>query len=325
MDTPDFFFNRAGRVRAFWRLAVFTAAYMVVQMALFLGLRFGMAVLLPKGSGRLLIETGWGFVVQSLIIFGAAAAVGLACSAALEELPWRALGWARHRGWLRDTLKGLLVGALSVGLAAALGAALGSYKFSFAAAAGAEAVGRTLLVSCVIFVLGSASEEMLFRGYPFQTLLRSWPLWAAIIPTSVPFALVHLTNPNVAPGFTFVNTVLAGVLLGVAYWRTRSLWFPFGLHWGWNYAQGAFIGSPVSGITSITPDPVLNFSDTGPAWLGGGGYGIEGGALCTLALALTTLYVWRTRLLSATPEMSKYTDGENPQEAPPEGIHLSLK
>lgn len=325
MDTPDFFFNRAGRVRAFWRLAAFTAVYIFVLSALSIVVRFGLAAVLGKGAGRLLAETGWGFVVQSLVFFTAAALVGWGCSLALEELPWRALGWARHRGWAGDVLKGLLVGALSVGLAAALGAALGSYKFSLGGEAGAGAVGRTLLFSCVVFVLGSASEEMLFRGYPLQTILRAWPFRVAFVPTSIVFALVHMGNPNVAPGFTFVNTFLAGVMLVVAYWRTRSLWFPFALHWGWNYAQGALIGSPVSGITNITPDPLLNFSDTGPAWLGGGGYGIEGGALCTLALLLTTLYVWRTSLLSASPEMSKYTDGENPQEMPGEHIHLNLR
>ncbi len=90
---------------------------------------------------------------------------------------------------------------------------------------------RTLVFSGIVFLLGAAAEEMLFRGYPLQTLMRSWPLWVALVPVSVPFALVHLANPNVAPGFTFVNTVLAGVWLGVAYWRTRSLWFPLGLHW----------------------------------------------------------------------------------------------
>ena len=325
MDLPDFFVNRAGRLRAFWRLAAFTVVYMCVLTGLFLAVRFGAARVLPKGSGRLLAETGWGFAVQSLIFFAAAALVGWVCALALEELPWRSLGWALHRRWSRDLVKGLLIGALSVGLAAALGAALGSYRFSLGGEGGSGAVARTLLVSCVIFLMGAAAEEMLFRGYPLQTILRAWPFRLALIPTSVVFGLVHMDNPNVAPAFTFVNTFLAGVLLVVAYWRTRSLWFPFGLHWGWNYAQGALLGSPVSGIKSITPHPVLNFSDTGPAWLGGGAYGIEGGALCTLALALTTLYVWRTRLLSATPEMRQYTEGENPEDTRGEGGHLNLQ
>jgi CAAX protease family protein len=165
-------------------------------------------------------------------------------------------------------------------------------------------------------MLGAAAEEMLFRGYPLQTLMRSWPVWVALIPTSVPFALVHLDNPNVVPGFTMANTVLAGAWLAIAYWRTRSLWFPLGVHWGWNWMQGAVIGSPVSGITKITPNPLMHFADQGPAWIGGGAYGIEGGAACTLALIVSMLFIWRTRLVSATPELKHFTDGENPALKP---------
>ena len=81
--------------------------------------------------------------------------------------------------------------------------------------------------------------------------------------------------------------------------------------------QGAVLGSPVSGITQITPDPLLRFTDAGPAWIGGGAYGIEGGAACTLALVIATLILWRTRLVSATEEMRRYTDGENPNPPGP--------
>jgi membrane protease YdiL (CAAX protease family) len=237
----------------------------------------------------------------------------------LEDLPWRSLGWAPHKGWLRDTLFGLLLGGAAICVAALVGVTAGGYSFGFAlpGSAGPSAMARTAVVSGVIFLLGAAAEEMLFRGYPLQTMMRSWPLWAALVPVSVPFALVHLANPNVVPGFTFANTVLAGVWLGVAYWRTRSLWFPLGLHTGWNWVQGAVLGSPVSGITKITPDPLLRFADSGPSWLGGGPYGIEGGAACTVALVLSTLFIWRTSLLKATPELRQYTDGENPNTGAP--------
>ena len=60
--------------------------------------------------------------------------------------------------------------------------------------------------------------------------------------TSVPFAFAHLSNPNVVPGVTFANTALAGIWLAAAYLRTRSLWFPLGVHWAWNWALGAFFG-----------------------------------------------------------------------------------
>jgi len=317
----DFFYNRAGRLRSVWRLAVFAVAYLIAVSAGFTGTDVALALVLPRETYRwLLVESGWGFILQSVVLFLPAALVGWGCAWWLEELPWRSLGWALHKGWLRDTLFGLLLGGASICVAALVGMAVGGYHFTLQGSAGGAALARTLVVSGVIFLLGAAAEEMLFRGYPLQTLMRSWPLWVALIPVSVPFALVHLANPNVVPGFTFANTVLAGVWLCVAYWRTRSLWFPLGLHASWNWAQGALLGSPVSGITKIAPDPLLRFSDAGPAWLGGGDYGIEGGAACTLALALSTLFIWRTRLLTATPELRQYTDGENPN---PETPHVT--
>ncbi|HEX6184797.1 MAG TPA: type II CAAX endopeptidase family protein [Pyrinomonadaceae bacterium] len=319
----DFFYNDAGRLRSVWRLAVFGAAYLAAATAIFLLAEFAAKLLLPREVYDLFFVGTFGFIIQSVLLFVPAALIGLGCALVLEELPWRSLGWALHKGWLRDTLFGLLVGGAAICFAAAVGVTLGGYGFTFNGAAAGAATARTLVVSGVIFLLGAAAEEMLFRGYPLQTLMRSWPLWVALIPVSVPFALVHLANPNVVPGFTFANTVLAGVWLCVAYWRTRSLWFPLGLHFGWNWVQGAVLGSPVSGITKITPDPLLRFTlnDTGPVWLSGGSYGIEGGALCTLALVLSIIFVWRTRLLTATPELRQYTDGENPN---PQTPHITL-
>ncbi|HWS86883.1 MAG TPA: type II CAAX endopeptidase family protein [Pyrinomonadaceae bacterium] len=315
----DFFYNDAGRLRSVWRLAVFTVAYLAVTTGAFLLTDFAGRLLLPRDAYGFIFE-GWpGFLIQSFLLFVTAAAIGWGCAAVLEELPWRSLGWALHRGWLRDTLLGTLGGGVAVCLAAVVGLAAGGYSFAFADSTGAG-LAKTLVGSFVIFLLGAAAEEMLFRGYPFQTLLRSWPVWVALIPLSVPFALVHLANPNVAPGFTFANTVLAGVWLCVAFWRTRSLWLPLGLHFGWNWVQGALLGSPVSGIKGITPYPLLQFTDAGPAWIGGGAYGIEGGAACTLALVVATLFTWRTGLLKADSELRQYTDSENPN---PEVPHVT--
>jgi membrane protease YdiL (CAAX protease family) len=311
----DIFYNGAGRLRSVWRLAVFAVAYLAVSTAAFMLTEFAGALLLPPAAYKFFFEGSPGFIIQSFLLYVPAAFLSWGCAVFLEDLPWRSLGWSRHRGWLRDALKGTLGGGVAVCLAAFVGVAAGGYRFAAADATGGMA--KTLVGSFVIFLLGAAAEEMLFRGYPLQTLMRSWPAWAALIPVSVPFALVHLWNPNVVPGFTFANTVLAGVWLCVAYWRTRSLWFPLGLHFGWNWVQGALLGSPVSGIRSIAPHPLLSFADAGPAWVGGGGYGIEGGAACTLALVLATLFTWRTGLLTATPEMKQYTDGENPNPQAP--------
>jgi hypothetical protein len=126
----------------------------------------------------------------------------------------------------------------------------------------------------------------------------------------------------VVRGFTFINTTLAGVWLAVAYLRTRSLWFPLGIHWSWNWTMGAVLGLPVSGINQITPQPLMRAVDQGPAWLTGGSYGIEGGAACTLVLLISTLFIWRTRFVYATDEMKSLTDKENP--APDSGAPITI-
>jgi hypothetical protein len=50
--------------------------------------------------------------------------------------------------------------------------------------------------------------------------------------------------------------------------------------------------------------------------LTGGSYGIEGGIAATIALALSTLFVWRTSIISADPELKKLTSEENPVTHP---------
>src|ERR1044072_3074465 len=203
----DFFYNDAGRLRSVWRLAIFGAAFLAVATALFMLTELMGALLLPQGAYRFIYKGSPWFVIQSLLLFVPAALIGWGCALMLEDLPWRSLGWGLHHGWMRDALFGTFVGGVAICVAALVGVAAGSYKFSVADVMGE--VAKTLVVSFVIFLAGAAAEEMLFRGYPFQTLLRSWPLWVALLLASAPFALVHLLNPNVAPGFTFVNTALA--------------------------------------------------------------------------------------------------------------------
>jgi hypothetical protein len=80
--------------------------------------------------------------------------------------------------------------------------------------------------------------------------------------------------------------------------------------------MSAVLGLPVSGITSLTPNPLFHATDTGPAWLTGASYGLEGGAACTIALIISILFIWRTRLVSPTEEMMRLTDQENPERTP---------
>ena len=243
-------------------------------------------------------------------LFGIAVLAGWGCGRMLEGLPWRALGWSLHKGALRDLLVGSLVGSVSLVIATAIATAYGGLRFSFTGQGAIFAIGKTLVLSGLMFVIAAAAEEALFRGYALQTFTRARLVWLGVLLTSVPFALVHLENPNVVAGFTFINTSLAGVWLAVAYLRTRSLWFPLGIHCAWNWTMAAVLGIPVSGITTLTPNPLLHASDLGPAWLTGGAYGLEGGAACTIALIVSILFVARTKLVSASIEMLNLTSHE---------------
>ncbi|HEX8887689.1 MAG TPA: CPBP family intramembrane glutamic endopeptidase [Pyrinomonadaceae bacterium] len=233
-----------------------------------------------------------------------------------ENLPPRALGWGFTRGWLKDFFIGSLIGAVSLLLATAFPAMTGSLKFTLNAPLLLATIGKTVLTSIPIFIIAAAAEEAIFQGYPLQTMARSHLAWVSIIITSIIFSSGHLDNPNVVPGFTFINTAIAGAWLAIAYLKTRNLWFPLGIHWAWNWTMAAVMGLPVSGITRLTPDPLLRATDSGPAWITGGTYGIEGGAACTIALILSTIFIWRTQLISADPEMLRLTDQENPQRTP---------
>jgi membrane protease YdiL (CAAX protease family) len=241
----------------------------------------------------------------------AALGAGYLCARLLEGLPWRSLGMTLHERWLRDLVIGSAIGFAALALAVGIATVAGGLTFSFGGGEALFAAWKSLLSSIVLFIVAALAEEAAFRGYGLQTLTRAKLTWLGVLLTSLPFGLVHLGNPNVVPVVTFSNTVLAGVWLAIAYLRTRSLWCPLGVHFGWNWALGWFFGLPVSGIRLVS-NPLLQGDDVGPKWLTGGTYGIEGGVACTIAVVVFILFVWRTRWLSATPELLELTSEENP-------------
>jgi membrane protease YdiL (CAAX protease family) len=311
MDAQQIFINSVGRLRSGWRLLIFIVVYVALLFLLSTIVRVGYAVGLQLAPGRTLE----GFIedlVFRLILLASALFAGYLCNRWLEGLPWRALGLTPHTRWWRDFVIGSLIGLVSLALATAVAAAVGGLRFTASPRSMLLTVVQTLLMSALLFIFAALAEEALFRGYPLQTLARANLAWLAVLLTSVPFAATHLQNPNVVKGFTFINTALAGVWLAVAYLRTRSLWLPLGVHWAWNWALGSLFGLPVSGITTIASNPLLHGTDLGPPWLTGGSYGIEGGVACTIALIISTIFIWRTSLVSPTEEMKKLTSLENP-------------
>ncbi|MGH9675190.1 MAG: lysostaphin resistance A-like protein [Bryobacteraceae bacterium] len=140
-----------------------------------------------------------------------------------------------------------------------------------------------------ILLFGAVGEEMLFRGYGFQVLVRVAGPYATILPTSALFALAHYGNPN-STRLSVVNTLLWGVIFGCAVLRSGDLWLPIGIHFGWNWVLPLF-GVNLSGFTMKTSGYVMHWK-IGELW-SGGDYGPEAGLLCVLVLALLFAYLFK--------------------------------
>jgi len=103
-----------------------------------------------------------------------------------------------------------------------------------------------------ICIMAPLVEELVFRGIIQGELRKAMPEWAAIIIQAVVFALFHMQAIQI----TYV--VLPGLLLGLAYYWSRSLWVPIIMHMVFN-----FFGSvlPAMAGTDETLNNILSISE----------------------------------------------------------------
>jgi uncharacterized protein len=209
-----------------------------------------------------------------------------------------ALGLALRRGWGRELAIGFGVGmALQLFVA---GIFLATRTVYYSGRGGYELqFWHRVLANVALFAVAATVEELAFRGYGFQKLIESLGAPAALLLTSLIFGLLHLGNPN-ATFFSTTNTILAGIILGIPYIRTRSMWMQIGLHWAWNLTMATLVSLPVSGIDFGTH--FFSTQSSGPGWLTGGIYGPEGGAAVTIASLAGIAWLLGTRQLSSSPK-----------------------
>ena len=149
-------------------------------------------------------------------------------------------------------------------------------------------VGTVIFVG-ILLAAGSIGEEIFFRGYGFQELMTAAGPWATIVPVGVLFALLHGSNPG-ADYLSTANTAGFGILFGYAYLRSRDLWLPMGLHFGWNMALPLF-GVNVSGLRMKVTGYEMSWT-AGSLW-SGGEYGPEASVLTSVALFALCLYLYK--------------------------------
>jgi membrane protease YdiL (CAAX protease family) len=264
----------------------------------------------------------------------AALAASAVAMESLEGIPVAALGIPVDAAAPRELGRGFLLGAGLIGLAVLVLALTGSVTWRPAAGAGVAGWSRALLGLGFFLLVAAFFEELLLRGYPLQALAERYGGVVAIGVTSAAFAVLHAGNPglgrallegpSLAEILPLVNLGLAGVVLGLAYWRTYSLWFATGVHFGWNWIMGFAADLPVSGLEPGQPGyalfdtPGFDAVVTGPQLWTGGSFGPEGGLAVTAASLLGIGWLAttgrlrrsiRVRALNPLPDRGTGSDG----------------
>ncbi|HHY87147.1 MAG TPA: CPBP family intramembrane metalloprotease [Verrucomicrobia bacterium] len=168
----------------------------------------------------------------------------------------RDIGLTRPSGQWKNLMGGFLLGFLSLALLAGAALMFGPRDFrdEIEPVRLVRRLGNAALTAVVVSVL----EEILFRGALFGSLRKVFHWVLALVLSSMIYALVHFMEsaratgpiewysglqllPQMLRGFGvldavipgFFNLTAAGMLLGLAYQRTGTLYFPIGLHAGW--------------------------------------------------------------------------------------------
>ena len=141
-------------------------------------------------------------------------------------------------------------------------------------------------------LLAATVEETLIRGFLFRIVQMLGGTWIAILISSAFFGAGHAFNPGATVTSSIAIALEAGVLLAAAYVLTGRLWFPMGLHAGWNFSEGSLYGLSVSGFTA--KNALTHGILKGPVILTGGAFGPEASIVAVgLCFGTAVLLLWR--------------------------------
>ncbi|RMH64259.1 MAG: CPBP family intramembrane metalloprotease [Calditrichaeota bacterium] len=184
------------------------------------------------------------------------------------------------RGMFKNLATGMVIGALLQSLTIAVIYLSGGYRIM-------DVHPVYFLIPPLTMGLTSAiMEEILVRGIIFRILEEKMGSYIALGISALLFGFMHLANPNSSLWVAAGLVIQAGLLLGMAYIYSRSLWLPIAIHFAWNFTQSAIFGARVSGLEISRT--LITSRISGPAWLTGGGFGPEGSVQATLFSLIVT-------------------------------------
>lgn len=182
----------------------------------------------------------------------------------------RAVSELGLEGAWREYGAGFVLGALMVCASVAGIAALGGLR------ALSLAPGHIIVLPLLMHITVGLVEEMLMRGIFFKVVEQSAGSWLALLASGLLFGAMHLVNDNISL-LGIANIAASGVFFAAAFLLTGRLWLCAALHAGWNFAQDGIFSLAVSGHQ--VKQGLLVTELSGPDWLTGGAFGIEGSAV----------------------------------------------
>lgn len=273
---PTLLRDAHGQLRNGWWILVFVAAFLTSQFAYH-----------PVSKGLQAFGVGKTGLAPLPVVF--LLLVTWICMR-LRRQPLSDVGLRLDARWLRQLLCGIALGSVLMLAVTALIALAGGVRFGLDPARGVAALAQGAWMFAWVAVL----EELLFRGFVFQRLVDGIGAPAALLAMAALFALAHWGNPGMqgsTRAWATLDTALGAIVLGLAFLRTGSLALPIGIHFGWNWIQGALLGFDVSGLHEA--GWLLPHLLDKPQWLTGGSFGPEASVMSVAVDATTVLLLWR--------------------------------
>ena len=287
------------RLRAGWRLI----AHFLLMGFLALLLLFALGLALSAFGQDTLFENP--LITQSAVLLAVTLSIIIARHW-IDQRPFLDLGLRWNGQAAQDLLIGTLIAGALMGFIFVIELSLGwlSWGGFVWVIVPVPEILTMVLGAVVVFMFVAWTEELLARGYWLQNIAAGSNLTWGVVVSSVFFAILHASNPNVRV-IAIVGLLLAGLFLAYGFVRTRTLWLAIGLHFGWNFFESTVFGFPVSGLDA---PGLMVHQATGPELITGGAFGPEAGLILLPALAfgagLVYLYT-RDRDLTPKPKSSK--------------------
>lgn len=167
----------------------------------------------------------------------------LIAKAEKQPFDWSNLGLSREPHCPRLLSLGALLAVILSWSAVGAGTALGTleYQGNGFTLFSARQVVETLLLAALLAFASGFGEEIAFRGYLQSRIAERYNRAAAVIIVAVLFALSYPVAGVSNPLLYSLTAILVGILFGVLYVRTGSLWMGIALHSIWNYMQIAVL------------------------------------------------------------------------------------